>query len=76
MDFSEFCRVNEIFDFTFKFLGYRAFIKLLDIHMIYEQFYCAKHFVILNICIFKHSLSYYLDISFFIAKYVVCYKRW
>ena len=57
MDFSEFCRVNEIFDFTFKFLGHRAFLKLLDIQMIYEQFYCAKHFVILNRCIFKHSLS-------------------
>ena len=37
MDLSKFRRVNENFDFTFKIRAHRAFKKLLDIQMIYEQ---------------------------------------
>ena len=62
LNISKFRRVNEIFDFTFKIPAHRAFKKLLDIQMIYEQMQCAKHLAILNRCIFVQSVPEYLNI--------------
>ena len=63
MDLSKFYRVNGILDFTFKIRAQQDFTKIIDIQ-IYEKEYCAKRFVILNWCIFMHSVTGYLDIRF------------